>query len=120
MMDKHDLVSVLNYYGCNARDNRSWSSVKCVLHNDKHASASVSPDKEMFFCFVCDFEGDVYKVIMAKEGITRRQDAISRAEIITNGNRRKVSQEFKRRDSLLPQIKRDKQRNRRYIPTRYS
>ena len=120
MDDKHDLVTVLNYYGSNVRDNRSWASIKCVLHDDRHASASVSPDKEMFFCFVCDFEGDVYKVIMSKEGIPRRQDAIKRAETITNGFRRKVSSEFKPRDSLLPSVKRTVKRGGRFIPTRDS
>lgn len=119
MRGKHDLVTVLQYYGSTARDGSSWMSVKCILHNDTHASASISPDREMYFCFVCDFEGDVYKVIMNKEGTTK-ENAINRAETITNGYRREVSSQYKSRDSLLPPIKGDRKKRGRYVPTRNS
>lgn len=119
MKGKHDLVTVLQHYGSNARDGRSWMSVKCILHKDSHASASVSPDREMYFCFVCDFEGDVYKLIMQKEG-TDKEDAISRAETITNGYRRAVSSQYRSRGSLLPPVKGHNRKRGRFVPTRDS
>jgi DNA primase len=119
MTGNHDLVMVLNHYGTKCSDGRSWQSIRCVLHKDSHASASISPDREMYFCFVCDFEGNVYQLIMEKEGLDY-QDAINRAEIITHGSRKAVSSNFKQRGSLLPQIKGYRPKGRRYIPTRYS
>lgn len=119
MNDKHDLRAVLEHYGTRCPEVRRWSSIRCVLHDDRQASASVSPDREMFFCHACNFEGDVYAVIMRREGVNFK-DAVERAERITNGNRRKVSSEFKRRDNLLPQVKRTDKRSGRFIPTRYS
>lgn len=118
MNDKHDLIAVLTHYGTRIPEVRRWSSIKCVLHDDKQASAAVSPDREMFFCHACDFNGDVYAVIMRKEGVTFK-DAVSRAETITNGSRRKLSQQFKHTNNLLPKIKGNKPRSGRFIPTRH-
>jgi DNA primase len=118
MNDKHDLVAVLRHYGTRVPEVRRWSSIKCVIHNDKQASATISPDREMFFCHACDFGGDVYELIMKMEGVGFK-DAVNRAEIITHGSRKAVSSNFKSRGSLLPQIKGYRPKGRRYIPARY-
>lgn len=119
MTSKHDLAAVLKHYGTNCPEKRQWSAIKCVIHDDTHASAAVSPDREMFFCHACDFAGDVYELIMRKEGVGFK-DAVSRAETITNGSRRELSHQYKRTDSLLPEVKRHNKKSGRFIPTRNS
>jgi DNA primase len=119
MNDKHDLVAVLRHYGTRVPEVRRWSSIKCVIHNDKQASATISPDREMFFCHACDFGGDVYELIMKMEGVGFK-DAVNRAETLTNGSRRELSHKFKQGDNLLPRIKGDNKRSGRFIPSRHS
>ena len=119
MNDPHDLVEVLRHYGTKCRDGYNWASVRCVLHDDKMASAEVSPDRQVYICFVCDFKGNVYNLISEKEGITYK-DAINRAEIITNGRRREVLRKYNSSNSLLPKVKGNNKRGGRYIPSRYS
>ena len=119
MTDKHDLENVVIYYGGKIRNGSSWVPLKCVVHDDATASATINLREQIYSCFVCDIYGDVYELIMKKEGVNFK-DAISRAETITNGNRSKISRNHRRRDSLLPQVKGNKQRSGRYIPVRYS
>jgi len=117
--DKHDLETVVKYYGGRVGTSTRWQATKCVIHPDAHASATVNIREQLYSCFVCDLYGDVYELIKKKEGIEFK-DAVARAESITNGNRSTVLRSTKRRDSLLPQIKGNKQRGGRYIPARYS
>jgi DNA primase len=119
MDNKHDLKSVVIHYGGKVSNTYGWKSIKCVIHDDKMNSASINVSEQIYYCFVCDFHGDVYDIIMKKEGGTLK-DAIARAEGITNGVRGPVSRSNRRKDSLLPKIKRNRPENRRYIPTRYS
>ena len=116
---KHDLASTLRYYGANVRDGYGWMPVKCPVHDDATASAAVNIREQLFDCFVCDIYGDVYTLIMEKEGIGFK-DAITRAETITNGNRSSVSRSNRRKDSLLPPVKGNNQRRGRFISSRYS
>lgn len=51
-------------------NSSGWRTVSCPLHEDKHASAGVSPDSEVLNCFQCGFEGDVFKLVMAVEKIS--------------------------------------------------
>lgn len=119
MQNKHDLKSVVLHYGGKVGQSHGWRSMKCIIHDDKMNSASINVADQKYYCFVCDFSGDVYDIIMRKEGGTLK-DAIARAEGITNGVRGPVSSSNRRKDSLIPRIKRNKQESRRYIPTRYS
>lgn len=118
--DKPDLALVLEHYGASVPVRYGYASMKCVLHDDTHNSATVNLDKQKYYCFVCDFAGDVYDVVKNKEGIGKFDDAVARAEAITNGNRASISQGTQPRDSLLPTRARDSKRSRRYIPPRYS
>jgi DNA primase len=117
--NKHDLSAALSYYGARVPDRTGWVSIKCPFHNDAQASAAVNLRDQVFDCFVCDIYGDVYTIIMHQEGI-KFKDAIARAETITNGNRSKVSQPYRRKDSLLPPVKGNNKRGGRFIPSRYS
>ena len=117
--DKHDLENVVIHYGGKIRNGSRWVPLKCVIHDDATASATINLREQIYSCFVCDIYGDVYELIMKKEGVGFK-DAVNRAETITNGNRSKILRNTKRRDSLLPQVKGNHKRGGRYIPARYS
>lgn len=118
--DKPDLATVLEHYGAKVPVKYGYASMKCVLHEDSHASATVNLDKQTYYCFVCQFSGDVYEVVKKKEEIGTFKDVVARAEAIADGNRTSVSQRNQRGDSLLPTRTGDNKRSRRYIPPRYS
>jgi DNA primase len=118
-MDKPDLVLVLEEYGAQIPNKHGYISIRCILHDDTQASATVNVDKQRYHCFVCQFDGDVYAVVQHKEGLGFR-DAVARAEIITNGNRKQVSSGGGSSNGLLPARARNNKGGRRYVPPRYS
>lgn len=80
---KHDIVQVLQHYGFNIPSNRGgWQSVRCMFHNDHIKSARLNIDMGGFRCFACDMAGDVYSLIMKREGV-KYGEAIKIAERIT-------------------------------------
>ena len=67
---KHDITVVLEHYGFNIpKDKRGWVTVRCAFHGDKVKSARVNTENGGFRCFGCDMAGDVYSIIMKKEGV---------------------------------------------------
>jgi DNA primase len=119
MTDKPDLATVLEHYGAQIPNKYGYISMRCVLHEDTHSSATVNIDKQRYHCFVCQFDGDVYDVVSKKEEIGFR-DAVTRAEAIANGNRREVRKHTGSSNGLLPARARNNQGSRRYVPPRYS
>jgi len=117
MTDKPDLVSVVEYYGTTVPNKAGYISVRCVLHEDTQASATVNIDKQRYHCFVCQFDGDVYDVVANKEGLGFK-DAITRAEIIANGNRTQVRKSNQSPNGLLPARAGNNKGSRRYVPPR--
>lgn len=117
--DKPDLVAVLEHYGSNIPDRHGYISVRCVLHEDTLASATVNIDKQRYHCFVCSFDGDVYDVVARKEDIGDFKDVIARAEAIADGKRKQVSRSTGSSDGLLPARSGNRGRSRRYVPPRY-
>lgn len=119
VMDKPDLATVIEEYGGRVPDRHGYISMRCVLHEDSHNSATINIDKQRYHCFVCQFDGDVYDVVARKEQIGFK-DAVARAEVIANGNRTKVSRSTGSSNSLLPQRSGNNKGGRRYVPPRYS
>ena len=82
-MGKHSIQPVLEHYGAtNLRETLGWQKMKCVVHEDSTASASVNVTENAFACHACGVKGDTYKIIMEKEGVGYRE-AIAIAEGIT-------------------------------------
>lgn len=119
MTDKPDIALVLEFFGGQVPNRSGYAPMKCVIHEDSHASATVNLSKQKYHCFVCHFDGDVYDVVSRIENIGEFKDAVARAEEITDGKRSEVSQEYQRGDSLLPRKPRNNKGSRRYVPPRY-
>jgi DNA primase len=67
---KHDIGKVLEHYGFEVPHGRKgWVTVRCAFHGDRVKSARLNIDNGGFRCFGCDMAGDVYSLIMKKEGV---------------------------------------------------
>ena len=63
LMAKNDIVSVIgSYTELKPKGRKLWGL--CPLHGEKTASFSVSPDKQLFYCFGCHAGGTVVQFIM--------------------------------------------------------
>lgn len=69
--DESLIVRVLQYYGLtdHVSDSDTNQKIRCVVHSDSVASASVNPVKGLYYCFGCGFGGDALSLVMDKEGL---------------------------------------------------
>ncbi len=66
LLAKNDIVSVISsYMQLKPKGRRLWGL--CPIHGEKTASFSVSPDKQMFYCFGCHAGGTVIQFVMQVE-----------------------------------------------------
>ena len=54
-----DIVDVIGNYLPLERKGRNYMAV-CPFHNDTHPSMSISPEKQIYKCFVCHHGGNVF------------------------------------------------------------
>ena len=111
------MAMVLESYGATVSERTGWTKICCPLHDDKHASAGFNADEQVFTCFTCDIAGDVYTLIMKKEGVGFR-DAVKIGENFTD---RRVRPVYGSDHSGLLGIPRGSGHHagsRRYIPPR--
>lgn len=87
--EKPDMLAVLEHYGIDVPERGGWVKIKCPVHDDAHASAGANLDIQQFHCFTCNIKGDVYTLLMAKEGLNYR-DAVRFGEKNFNGSLRTV------------------------------
>lgn len=66
---KIDILTVISEH-LTLRKNGSYYKGKCPFHNERTASFTVSPDKEIFYCFGCHVGGDVITFISKMEHCT--------------------------------------------------
>ena len=66
---RNDIVDVISQY---VRLNRKGSTYfgLCPFHNEKTGSFSVSPNKQMYYCFGCGAGGNVFTFLMQYENFT--------------------------------------------------
>ncbi len=66
---RSDIVDVISGYVKLQRRGSSYFGL-CPFHNEKTPSFSVSPDKQMYYCFGCGAGGSVFNFIMEYENET--------------------------------------------------
>ena len=86
-MEKPSIEEYLSYIGADIPARGSgWRKMKCCFHIDSHASAAVNYDKNAFVCHGCGVKGDVYSLIMYKEGVDFREAKQFAEKVLTSGN----------------------------------
>lgn len=66
---KNDIVDVVSQYVKLTRKGSSYFGL-CPFHNEKTPSFSVTPAKQMYYCFGCGAGGNVFNFIMEYENFT--------------------------------------------------
>lgn len=66
---RNDIVEVVSQYVQLKKSGMNYFGL-CPFHNEKTASFSVSPDKQIFHCFGCGAGGGVLTFVMKAEGLT--------------------------------------------------
>ena len=68
VLSQADIVSVVSdYVQLENRGNQWWGC--CPFHHEKTPSFSVTPDKNMYYCFGCHEGGDAIKFVMEMEKV---------------------------------------------------
>ena len=65
---RSDIVEVVSRYVQLKRSGANYFGL-CPFHNEKSPSFSVSPDKQIFYCFGCGQGGGVISFVMRAEGL---------------------------------------------------
>ena len=66
---RSDIVEVLGQYLDLRKAGKNFVGL-CPFHPDRRPSLSVSPERQMFYCFACGVGGDVFTFVMKREGIS--------------------------------------------------
>ena len=64
-----DIVRIVQDYVSLKKKGQNWMAC-CPFHKEKTASFSVSPSKDIFYCFGCQKGGSVYNFVMEMERVT--------------------------------------------------
>jgi hypothetical protein len=72
--DRNRLPTVADYYlpvfGDPRFNARGWAQVRCIFHEDGHASLSIHRERGAFRCFACGARGgDVLAFEMLRSGV---------------------------------------------------
>ena len=108
--DRTDIVDLISGYVKLQRKGSSYFGL-CPFHNEKTGSFSVSPNKQMYYCFGCGAGGNAYTFLMQYENYSF-QEAIQfladRAGIrLPEADYSKEAKERADRKAILLQIQRE-------------
>jgi DNA primase len=85
-IDANDIpiASIVAYYGGQVKEGRS-ASVKCIMHNDSRASASMDTYNNLYHCFTCGKGGNAVNLVCILENMEFK-DGLKRAVEIAAGS----------------------------------
>lgn len=66
--DSVDIVDVVSRYVTLSKTGQNLRGL-CPFHQEKTPSFTVTPARQMFYCFGCGVGGDVFTFLMRKEGL---------------------------------------------------
>ncbi|WP_035767761.1 DNA primase [Butyrivibrio sp. NC2002] len=66
---RNDIVDIVGQYVSLKRTGANYVGL-CPFHNEKSPSFSVSPSKQMFYCFGCRVGGNVFSFLMKYDNLT--------------------------------------------------
>ncbi|MHB8125611.1 MAG: DNA primase [Desulfitobacteriaceae bacterium] len=66
---RSDIVETISEYVSLQRKGKNYLGI-CPFHEEKTPSFTVTPDKQMFYCFGCNLGGNVFSFLMKKENWT--------------------------------------------------
>jgi len=69
VLEAADIRQVIEEFVPLKKRGRNWIGL-CPFHPDKDPSFSISPEKQIFYCFGCGEGGDVLKFLMKLQGMT--------------------------------------------------
>ncbi|MCX7795698.1 MAG: DNA primase [bacterium] len=70
--ERVDIVDFISSYVKLTRSGKNYIGL-CPFHNDHNPSFTVSPEKQLFYCFGCKEGGDVVKFLMKIEHLSYRE-----------------------------------------------
>jgi DNA primase len=85
-VDANDIpiAAIVRHYGGQVKEGRS-ASVKCLMHNDSRASASINTYDNLYFCFTCGKGGNAANIVCILENL-EFNDGLKRAIEIATGS----------------------------------
>lgn len=66
--DSVDILDVVSRYVALSKTGQNYRGL-CPFHQEKTPSFTVTPTRQMFYCFGCGVGGDVFTFLMRKEGL---------------------------------------------------
>ena len=73
MIQKPNIVAVLNKEGIELKQRGKYFWALCPLHTEKNPSFKVDPIKQTFYCFGCQAHGDVISFTMLLKGLSFKE-----------------------------------------------
>lgn len=70
--ERVDIVDLISSYVKLTRSGKNYIGL-CPFHNDHNPSFTVSPDKQLFYCFGCKEGGDAIRFLMKIEHLSYRE-----------------------------------------------
>jgi DNA primase len=103
-----DIVAIVTEYTPLRRVGRQWTGL-CPFHTEKTPSFSVNPNENVFYCFGCQAQGDVFDFVMQKEQVdfpTAVERLAGKAGVTLRYTDRSEGESRKRRAKLVDTLAR--------------
>ena len=91
LLKEADIVTVISAFIPVIKKGRSYVAV-CPFHDDKNPSLNISPDKQIFKCFVCGTGGNAITFVQKHLNISYQEAVQKVAEIVGFHDDRLISE----------------------------